>query len=150
MWSTGGSGGPNPPIGSFELCAKCKQQFTVVSSLCSPFSVSTNRVLQTKYTMAANPPPGYLCHQCAKASGVDPFKKASTPRKRKPAAEKREVVNFEQRRLPTLAALCIEVSIVDANLHSLTARYTRCNSLLLNILVTWKRLVILDWSIWMK
>ncbi|KAL4080724.1 RNI-like protein [Scleroderma citrinum] len=92
MWATGGSGGPKPPIGSFESCAKCKQRFTV-----------------TKYTMAANPPPGYLCHQCAKASGVDPFKKPAAPRNRKPPAEKRDVVNFEQRRLPTLAALCIEL-----------------------------------------
>ena len=75
--------------------------------------------------MAANPPPGYLCHQCAKASGVDPFKKASTPRKRKPA-EKREVVNFDQRRLPTLAALCIEVSLYPSlrqlqDIHDATA-----------------------------
>ena len=66
---------------------------------------------QTKYTLAANPPPGYLCHQCAKLSGADPFKKPAVSKKRKPAAEKREVISFEERRFPTLASLCIEVII---------------------------------------
>lgn len=66
---------------------------------------------QTKYTLAANPPPGYLCHQCAKASGADPFKKPAAPKKRRPAAERREVISFEERRFPTLASLCIEVII---------------------------------------
>jgi DNA repair protein RAD7 len=59
--------------------------------------------------MAANPPPGYLCHQCVKASGNDPFKKPAAPRKRKPVADKREVISYEERRLPSLAAMCIEV-----------------------------------------
>ncbi|KAG8219151.1 RNI-like protein, partial [Butyriboletus roseoflavus] len=85
-------GDPKPPVGSFENCARCEKQFTV-----------------TRYTLAANPPPGYLCHPCAKASGADPFKKPAAPKKRKPAAEKREVINFEERRLPTLASLCIEL-----------------------------------------
>ncbi|KAI9570701.1 RNI-like protein [Boletus coccyginus] len=92
LWSMGGSGDPKPPVGSFEECVRCEKQFTV-----------------TKYTLAANPPPGYLCHQCAKASGADPFKKPAASKKRKPASEKREVINFEQRRFPTLACLCIEL-----------------------------------------
>ncbi|KAI9462529.1 hypothetical protein F5148DRAFT_220911 [Russula earlei] len=57
--------------------------------------------------MAANPSPGYLCHPCAKASGTDPFKKPSVPRKRKSAAEKRTVINYHEKRLPTLVSLCI-------------------------------------------
>ncbi|KIJ13187.1 hypothetical protein PAXINDRAFT_100804 [Paxillus involutus ATCC 200175] len=92
LWSMGGNGGSKPPIGSFEKCGRCEKQFTV-----------------TKYTMAANPPPGYLCHQCAKASGVDPFKKPAIPRKRKAAAEKRELISYEERRFPSLASLCIEL-----------------------------------------
>ncbi|KAI0823776.1 RNI-like protein [Trametes gibbosa] len=83
---------PKPPVGSFENCVKCENQFTV-----------------TKYTMAANPPPGYLCHRCAKASGSDPFKKPAALKKRKPAGEKRNVTHFEERRLPSLASVCIEV-----------------------------------------
>jgi DNA repair protein RAD7 len=59
--------------------------------------------------MAANPPPGYLCHHCAKASGTDPFKKPAVPRKRVNAAEKRNVVSYQERRLPSLATMCIEV-----------------------------------------
>ncbi|KAH7918589.1 RNI-like protein [Leucogyrophana mollusca] len=86
------SGAKKPSIGSFEKCAKCEKQFTV-----------------TKYTMAANPGPGFLCHQCAKASGADPFKKPAAPRKRNAPADKREVVNYEERRLPSLAAICIEL-----------------------------------------
>lgn len=58
--------------------------------------------------MAANPGPGFLCHACAKSSGADPFKKPPAPKKRK--TEKRTVVNFEVRRFPTLASLCIQVS----------------------------------------
>ncbi|CAL1703119.1 unnamed protein product [Somion occarium] len=80
-----------PPVGSFENCARCNKQFT------------------TKYTMAANPPPGFLCHLCAKASGADPFKKPAAPRKRKAATEKRNVVHFEERRFPSLASLCIKI-----------------------------------------
>jgi len=59
--------------------------------------------------MAANPPPGYLCHQCAKAAGGDPFKKPAVPRKRKAVADKRAVISYEERRFPSLAAMCIEV-----------------------------------------
>ncbi|OAX34998.1 RNI-like protein [Rhizopogon vinicolor AM-OR11-026] len=92
IWSMGGNGGTKPPVGSFENCAKCEKQFTV-----------------TKYTMAANPPPGYLCHPCSKASGNDPFKKPAVPRKRKPVADKRDIVSYEERRFPTLAAMCIEL-----------------------------------------
>jgi DNA repair protein RAD7 len=65
--------------------------------------------IQTKYTMAANPGPGFLCHKCAKESGADPFKKPASPRKRKAPAEKRTVVNFEESRFPSLASLCINV-----------------------------------------
>ncbi|KAI0713902.1 RNI-like protein [Earliella scabrosa] len=83
---------PKPPVGSFEDCVRCKKQFTV-----------------TKYTMAANPPPGWLCHICAKSSGADPFKKPAAPRKRKAPAEKRNVVNYEERRFPSLASICIDV-----------------------------------------
>ncbi|PSR79176.1 hypothetical protein PHLCEN_2v7147 [Hermanssonia centrifuga] len=81
-----------PPVGSFEDCAKCSKQFTV-----------------TKYTVAAKPPPGFLCHPCAKISGSDPFKKPAAPRKRKLAAEKRTVTHFEERRFPSLASMCVQV-----------------------------------------
>ncbi|KAI0761501.1 RNI-like protein [Trametes elegans] len=83
---------PKPPVGSFENCARCQKQFTV-----------------TKYTLAANPPPGYLCHPCAKSSGSDPFKKPAPPKKRKPAGDKRTVASYEERRLPSLASVCIQV-----------------------------------------
>jgi len=33
LWSMGGNGGPKPPAGSFEKCARCEKQFTVVCSL---------------------------------------------------------------------------------------------------------------------
>lgn len=92
MRATGASRSPKPPVGSFENCAKCTKQFTV-----------------TRYTMAADPPPGYLCHDCVKAAGIDPFKKPAAPRKRKAPTEKREFVNFEERRLPTLVSLCVEL-----------------------------------------
>ncbi|KAF9460918.1 hypothetical protein BDZ94DRAFT_1265054, partial [Collybia nuda] len=81
-----------PPVGNFENCAKCEKQFTV-----------------TKYTMAANPGPGFLCHQCAKASGADPFKKPAAPKKRKAAADKRTIVNFEEKRFPALVTICIQL-----------------------------------------
>ncbi|KAJ7282784.1 RNI-like protein [Mycena rebaudengoi] len=83
---------PKPPVGSFANCATCEKQFTV-----------------TKYTMAANPGPGFLCHPCAKASGTDPFKKPAAPRKRKTPAEKRTVVHFEERSFPSLVSICIDV-----------------------------------------
>lgn len=62
--------------------------------------------------MAADPPPGFLCHSCAKDSGIDPFKRPTAPKKRKATADKRDIVHFEGRRLPTLAALCIEVGVL--------------------------------------
>ncbi|KAG1884673.1 RNI-like protein [Suillus subluteus] len=92
LWSVGGNGSPKPPVGSFETCARCEKQFTV-----------------TKYTMAANPPPGYLCHHCVKVSGTDPFKKPAVPRKRVNVTEKRDVVSYQERRFPSLAAMCIEL-----------------------------------------
>ena len=67
--------------------------------------------LQTKYTLAAKPGPGFLCHACAKAEGADPFKKPAAPRKRKPPADKRTVVHFEERSFPTLVSLCIQVRL---------------------------------------
>ncbi|KII89521.1 hypothetical protein PLICRDRAFT_175696 [Plicaturopsis crispa FD-325 SS-3] len=81
-----------PPVGNFETCAECEKQFTV-----------------TKYTIAATPGPGFLCHNCAKSSGTDPFKKPALPRKRKNPNEKRTVVNFEEKRFPSLASLCIQI-----------------------------------------
>lgn len=84
--------GAPPDIGSFENCAECGKRFTV-----------------TKYTMAKHPPPGYLCHLCAKASGKDPFKKPPAAKKRKPV-DKRQVVNFEDTEsVKTLANICIEI-----------------------------------------
>jgi hypothetical protein len=68
-------------------------------------------LLQTKYTIAAKPGPGFLCHKCAKESGADPFKKSAPPRKRKAPADKRTVVKFEESRFPTLASLCIKVRL---------------------------------------
>ena len=65
--------------------------------------------LKTKYTIAANPPPGYLCHPCTKASGADPFKKPAALRKRKSAAERRTLTNFQERKFPTLVSFCIKV-----------------------------------------
>ncbi|KAH9977409.1 hypothetical protein BJV74DRAFT_861141 [Russula compacta] len=89
---TNKSGNPKPPVGSLKKCAKCSKQFTV-----------------TEYTMTANPPPGYLCYSCAKASGADPFKKPRAPRKRKSAAEKRNITNLQERKFPTLVSLCIKI-----------------------------------------
>ncbi|TFY82775.1 hypothetical protein EWM64_g1228 [Hericium alpestre] len=92
MWTNVGSSSSKPPVGSFETCARCEAQFTV-----------------TKYTMAAVPPPGFLCHKCAKASGADPFKKPVVPRKRKPAVGRRNVVSFEDRKFPSLVSLCVQL-----------------------------------------
>lgn len=69
--------------------------------------------LKTKYTVAANPPPGYLCHPCTKASGTDPFKKPAAPRKRKSAAEKRAITHFQERKFPSLVSSCIKVCICE-------------------------------------
>ncbi|KZT41058.1 RNI-like protein [Sistotremastrum suecicum HHB10207 ss-3] len=81
-----------PPIGSLEECAECHKEFTM-----------------TRYTVAADPGPGWLCHACAKAAGIDPFKKVA-PRKRKAPTEKRKVVSYEDvERIPTLSGICIKV-----------------------------------------
>ncbi|KAK2460712.1 hypothetical protein APHAL10511_007182 [Amanita phalloides] len=89
---SGKTSSSRPTIGSFENCANCGKQFTV-----------------TKYTVSANPGPGFLCHQCAKASGTDPFQKTVSLRKRKAPAEKRTIQSFEERRFPTLVSLCIQL-----------------------------------------
>ncbi|KAG8978502.1 hypothetical protein FRC05_010747 [Tulasnella sp. 425] len=90
--ANGAASGPAPDIGSFENCAECGKRFTV-----------------TKYTIPRHPPPGYLCHICAKASGKDPFKKPPAAKKRK-AVERRQVVNFEDTEsVKTLANICIEI-----------------------------------------
>ncbi|KAG6883917.1 hypothetical protein C0993_002851 [Termitomyces sp. T159_Od127] len=91
-WGGNSTSPTKPVIGNFEDCAKCKVQFTV-----------------TRYTMPAVPGPGYLCHRCAKESGNDPFKKPAAPKRKKVPAEKRTVVNFEEKRFPTLASLCIQL-----------------------------------------
>jgi DNA repair protein RAD7 len=68
--------------------------------------------VKTRYTVAADPPPGYLCHSCAKASGTDPFKKPMAPRKRKSAAERRSDLKCLDRKFPTLVSLCIKVCVI--------------------------------------
>ncbi|KAF9055337.1 RNI-like protein [Hymenopellis radicata] len=102
LWSNQGASSSKPPVGGFANCAKCEKRFTV-----------------TKYTMAAIPGPGYLCHPCAKAGGSDPFKKPAVPKKRKPAAERRNVTHFEERLFPSLASLCIE--IISRHLNEIDA-----------------------------
>ncbi|KAI0261755.1 hypothetical protein BC834DRAFT_894448 [Gloeopeniophorella convolvens] len=84
LWANKSSG-PKPPVGGFEKCAKCSKQFTV-----------------TKYTMAANPPPGYL-HLAGS------FQEAAAPRKRKAPAEKRGAASHEERKVPTLVSSCIKI-----------------------------------------
>jgi len=111
LW-TNKSGNPKPPIGSREKCAKCSKQFTMVR-FSTLLSASHSYFVKTKYTMAANPQPGYLCHLCVKASGTDPFKKPRAPRRRKPATEKRNITNYQERRFPTLVSLCIKVSVIS-------------------------------------
>lgn len=82
--------GKAPPIGTFHECAQCQKKFTV-----------------TKYTISNDS--GFLCHPCAKSSGENPFKKPA-PRKRKPAAEKRTVKNFEEvEPVKTLTGMCISI-----------------------------------------
>lgn len=64
----------------------------------------------TRYTLAARDGEGWLCHECAKAAGMDPFKKPTAPRKRKAPAERRKTVNFEEpEKAQSLAMLCIQV-----------------------------------------
>ncbi|ESK96042.1 dna dependent atpase [Moniliophthora roreri MCA 2997] len=91
MWTNSAK---KPAVGSFENCAICKKKFTV-----------------TKYTLASNDGTGFLCHSCAKSSGMDPFKAAKNqaPRKPKTPAEKRKVVYYEEKRFPTLVSICIDI-----------------------------------------
>lgn len=98
-----------PPIGSFENCAVCGKQFTVVSNTVCIHLIHNTNFFQTKYTMASGSGGGFLCHNCAKAGGNDPFKKPAVPKKRKAPADKRTVTNFEEKRFPTLVSLCIQV-----------------------------------------
>lgn len=98
-----------PPVGSFTDCAKCETQFTVVcfqSPLYLQFFIYFS--VQTRYTAPANPPPGFLCHECKIADGSDPFKKPAA-RKRKAPEEKRKAITLDERRLPSLTSLCIKV-----------------------------------------
>ena len=44
--------------------------------------------------MVANPPPGWLCHICAKSSGANLFRQPALPRKQKPAGDKPNVVSY--------------------------------------------------------
>jgi hypothetical protein len=90
---------------------------------------------KTKYTMAADPPPGYLCHLCAKASGIDPHKKPA-PRKRKSAVEKRDITHYyKERQFPTLVSLCIKVSVIVPLLHL----FTTCSCFILDHIQTYQR-----------
>ena len=60
--------------------------------------------------MAAVPGPGFLCFQCSKASGSDPFKKPAAPKRKKASkADKRNVVYFDDKKFPTLVSMCIQV-----------------------------------------
>lgn len=55
--------------------------------------------------MVAHLGDGFLCNQCAKALGTHPFKEPafpSAPHK----WDKRAIVNFEERNLPTLVSMC--------------------------------------------
>lgn len=106
------SGDPKPSIGSLEKCAKCSKQFTMVRISAAMSLAPYPYSVKTKYTIAADPPPGYLCHPCVKASGADPFKKPSAPRKRKSAPEKRSITNYQETKFPTLVSLCIKVSVI--------------------------------------
>ncbi|KAL1738237.1 hypothetical protein HDZ31DRAFT_70223 [Schizophyllum fasciatum] len=100
---SGMRGGGKPPVGSFANCAKCEKQFTV-----------------TKYTMAANPGPGWLCHPCAKAGGIDPFKKpAAAPKRKRRMAEDKKSTAFEERRFPSLVSICVQ--IITRNIDNIEA-----------------------------
>src|SRR5258707_15777680 len=71
--------------------------------------VYTNVHTQTKYTRPASPGPGYLGHNCTKASGGDPFKKP-VPQKRQNPREKGHIKYHEEKeRGESLAQLCIKV-----------------------------------------
>jgi DNA repair protein RAD7 len=109
MWSSSS----RPSIGNSDICAKCETEFTIVCGLTHQMS-GLSRLSQTKYTMAAIPGPGLLCYKCSKATGGDPFKKSAPQRKRKSATDKRTVVNFEERRFPTLVSLCIQVRFASS------------------------------------
>lgn len=98
---------PKPPVGDFEDCATCSKQFTVVSAQ-SLFRSYTDD-FQTKYTLASSTGDGFLCHQCAKAGGNDPFKKPAASSRRKAPSAKRNFTSFQERRFPTLVSLCVRV-----------------------------------------
>ena len=129
---TNKSSNPKPPIGSREKCAKCSKQFTMVR-FSTLLSTSRSYFVKTRYTVVANPQPGYLCHPCAKASGTDPFKKPRPPRKRKSATEKRNVTNYQERKFPTLVSLCIKVSEFQFGSH-----LTRCSHVLSDHIQTYQ------------
>ncbi|SRR5258707_9950860 len=81
--------------------------------------VYTNVHTQTKYTRPASPGPGYLCHNCTKASGSDPFKKP-VPQKRQNPREKRNIKYHEEKeRVESLAQLCIKV--ITKHIHDVEA-----------------------------
>ncbi|KAF9505126.1 hypothetical protein BS47DRAFT_1400713 [Hydnum rufescens UP504] len=65
-------------IGSFKNCTKYSKKFTV-----------------TRHIPAASPPPGYLCHDCAKASGIDPFKRPVAPKQQRKGHEDEEKDHVE-------------------------------------------------------
>lgn len=140
LW-TGKSNNKKPSIGSLEKCAECSKQFTVVRFLIFfSASILLITIVKTKYTIAADPPPGYLCHPCAKASGTDPFKKPPAPRKRKSAVEKRNILNHQERKLPTLVSLCIKVCVV-VSVFAPFLTYRFCDSRSYpNILTMWRHL----------
>lgn len=135
---------PKPPVGSFENCARCQKQFTVVSVFLARFLLlsTLTATFKTKYTMAANPPPGWLCHMCAKSSGADPFKTPAAPRKRKAAGEKRSVVNYEERRFPSLASICIKVRSLplECPLWDRRSRLSRSSVTILTMSKRWETL----------
>lgn len=96
----------NVPNAKSDSLSYVFQPFATLMNGTGSYDIS----LKTKYTMAANPGPGWLCHLCAKASGADPFKKPAQPRKRAKPEERRKIISHEEKELPTLAALCINVS----------------------------------------
>lgn len=121
--------GDAPPIGTFQNCVECGKKFTV-----------------SKYTLAADPGPGFLCHVCAKSSGIDPFKKKAEPRKKK--TEKRVVQNFEEvEPVKSLTAMCIEVRW---SFYILGAYLDKTLRKLVNLSIVSKSLAISEQPTWTK
>ena len=106
---------PSHPLGASRSARNARRNLLwyAFQRLITPCLLSYIQ-LKTKYTVAANPPPGYLCHPCTKASGTDPFKKPAAPRKRKSAAEKRAITHFQEKKFPTLVSSCIKVCICES------------------------------------